>query len=218
VPNLYTPWKVLLHHLLFTLIVTILLFSLLISSCSSLFDTVTICLGALTVSNIGEKVGWMLISYISLNLLMVSGGFSNKRLQEKETLAVIVCFLVGLILVGLWTLYMIFGTDLDPLDDKCDKYWALKIELTILVFPMFLVFNVGCVVVIFIKCVRDWLIHDSPRTPLLDTNESPQFFLIRLSFHPLLFFGGYIITFGDVLSISPTHFLPLLSSYFDKSR
>jgi hypothetical protein len=196
-------WKSKVHYrLVWWLACALVLYSIegLIGS-FYIYPNIEVCFFALTVSNFGEKASWMVASCISLHLLLLARGFTNKALEKMERLTLTVCWVSAIVLVGGWTIYMVYGPYYRvPIYNECDRYWAKKEQLTMMAFPLFFVFNLGCISAIFYQCMKEYFTDVELRTPLIvSARDTMPNFLLRLSFQPLMFFLGYIITFVSVI-------------------
>lgn len=122
-------WKSKVHYrLVWWLACALLLYSIegLVGS-FYIYPNMEVCFFALTVSNFGEKAGWMVASCISLHLLLLSRGYTNKNLEKKERLTLIICWVGAILLVGGWSVYMVYGPYYKvPIYNECDRYWAKK--------------------------------------------------------------------------------------------
>jgi hypothetical protein len=138
---------------------------------------------------IGQKSGWMYVSYISFNMVALSRGHSNSYMKNKR----VWIHLFGWVLVnagfigGLWDF---FGKADSLPFSMCWTTEGMQM-LFALYIPMgvFGAFNAGCIAYIAGKYIHDLKQNKEVRTNLLTARSQTKvyLFLLRISFYPCIF-------------------------------
>jgi len=165
---------------------------------------------------IGQKSGWMYISLISINMIVLSRGHTDDYMKSKGVWIHILSWVVINVafIGGLWTL---LGRDPALPTEMCwTKESAVMYSLYI---PMaiFGALNAGAIFYIAIRYVIDIRKNKEVRTNLLTARRGSKvyFFILRISFYPCIFLVIAVCrSLGRYLNgMAPTEHKPAWTTY-----